>query len=183
MARLEELAQAEGSSGSAPCVGLVVPSVWLPAGERDGELPGLVVVTDHVNLTLRGPLTGRWPGARPRTFPRMTGVYQPDVAAEALGGVGSLQAPGAYTPQAGRPPASAQREPESGRTEPKPAVYSRLVVAGVEDASRLSAFEREQVRVAGLLCASSYLVVPVIIAAYYQLTVAAVCVPSTASEG
>jgi hypothetical protein len=30
-----------------------------------------------VNLTLRGPLTGRWPAGVPRSFPCMTGIYQP----------------------------------------------------------------------------------------------------------
>jgi len=32
-----------------------------------------------VNLVLRGPLTGRWPAGVPRSFPCMTGIYQPAI--------------------------------------------------------------------------------------------------------
>ncbi len=34
-------------------------------------------VCDHVNLELRGPLTGRWPAGVPRAFPQVAGIYQP----------------------------------------------------------------------------------------------------------
>ncbi len=47
--------------------------------------PGLVAVEDHVNLELRGPLTGPWPAAVPRGFPSMTGRYQPSVVRSAAG--------------------------------------------------------------------------------------------------
>ena len=36
-----------------------------------------LAVADHVNLELRGPLTGRWPAGLPRGFPPLTGIYQP----------------------------------------------------------------------------------------------------------
>jgi hypothetical protein len=69
------------------CVGLVVPvlrgvtggRVWSAAGSggvRDAP-PALLAVADHVNLELRGPLTGRWPAGVPRGFPPLAGVYQP----------------------------------------------------------------------------------------------------------
>jgi hypothetical protein len=73
------------------CVGLVVPVAWQatgsgapggapPAGEPGAAAaPGLVAVADHVNLELRGPLTGRWPAGVPRSFPPLAGVYQPAV--------------------------------------------------------------------------------------------------------
>lgn len=76
------------------CVGLVVPlrvsaaTGPSPAGPRaaTGESPpDLVVVEDHVNLELRGPLTGPWPAGTPRTFPSMTGRYQPSVVRSAAG--------------------------------------------------------------------------------------------------
>ncbi|MCX6373292.1 MAG: hypothetical protein NTX16_09480 [Actinobacteria bacterium] len=84
------------------CVGLVVPVVWrgdagagdapcggsaAPARPAPVALPAstLLAVSDHVNLELRGPLTGRWPAGVPRAFPPLTGIYQPaDV--RALGG-------------------------------------------------------------------------------------------------
>jgi hypothetical protein len=59
------------------CVGLVVPlreSPADPAGRRDRRL---LPVADHVNLELRGPLTGRWPAGVPRDFPQLAGIYQP----------------------------------------------------------------------------------------------------------
>ncbi len=59
-------------------VGLVVPGYW-----RGDE--AALVVRDHVNLELRGPLTGRWPAGVPRSFPCMTGIYQPAVARAAAG--------------------------------------------------------------------------------------------------
>jgi hypothetical protein len=62
-------------------VGLVIP-VAVQRGTIVGSslplAPGaLLAIADHVNLELRGPLTGRWPAGMPRTFPPLTGVYQP----------------------------------------------------------------------------------------------------------
>lgn len=53
--------------------GLVVPARWLGSPPA----PIAFTVADHVNLELRGPLAGAWPAAVPRTFPCMTGIYQP----------------------------------------------------------------------------------------------------------
>jgi hypothetical protein len=58
------------------------------AAERRGSgesLSALVAVEDHVNLELRGPLTGPWPAGVPRSFPSMTGRYQPAVVRSAAG--------------------------------------------------------------------------------------------------
>lgn len=57
----------------SPVIGLVVPVVWVKPGPR----PALATIADHVNLGLRGPLTGRWPVGLPRSFPTLTGIYQP----------------------------------------------------------------------------------------------------------
>ncbi len=72
------------------CVGLVVPARRVTrsaaAGARGpSEAPApsppdaLLPVADHVNLELRGPLTGRWPAGVPRDFPQVAGIYQPAV--------------------------------------------------------------------------------------------------------
>jgi hypothetical protein len=65
-------------------VGLVVPVFWRGEAASGGSaapgrpVPGMVLaVADHVNLELRGPLTGRWPAGVPRDFPPLTGIYQP----------------------------------------------------------------------------------------------------------
>jgi purine nucleoside phosphorylase len=62
----------------------VVPVVWqgnAAAGATAAPLklaPGtLLAVADHVNLELRGPLSGRWPADLPRSFPPLAGIYQP----------------------------------------------------------------------------------------------------------
>ena len=81
-------AAASGHPGEAArpgrVVGLVVPVVWCGAAASGGSSasavlpPGtLIAVADHVNLGLRSPLTGRWPAAVPRSFPPLTGIYQP----------------------------------------------------------------------------------------------------------
>jgi hypothetical protein len=63
-----------GAAGGSPrSIGLVVPVVWV----RPGPRPALATIGDHVNLGLRGPLTGCWPAGLPRSFPSLTGVYQP----------------------------------------------------------------------------------------------------------
>lgn len=67
-----------GEAERGDAVGLIVPALW------HGEA-GFVVVRDHVNLALRGPLTGRWPAGVPRSFPCMTGIYQPALARAAAG--------------------------------------------------------------------------------------------------
>jgi hypothetical protein len=61
-----------------------------------------------------------------------------------------------------------------------PAVYSRLAVAGVADARRLSVWEQRQARAAGLTAAADCLVAPVVIATFFGLMVAAVGVPVVA---
>jgi hypothetical protein len=59
-------------------------------GERgDDAAPArgerMLAIEDHVNLELRGPLTGPWPADVPRSFPSMTGRYQPAVVRSAGG--------------------------------------------------------------------------------------------------
>ena len=51
--------------GRRPRLGLLVPVVWIGSGPA----PGLVVVRDHVDLSLRGPLTGRRPDGGPQVVP------------------------------------------------------------------------------------------------------------------
>jgi len=86
-----------GAQPAGACVGLVVPVVLLDAaGDGAGSAgpdagPGtldasaLFAVADHVNLVLRGPLSGPWPAGVPRTFPPVAGIYQPAVV-RAFGG-------------------------------------------------------------------------------------------------
>jgi len=73
-----------GEQPEGSCVGLVVPVVWRgDAASGDSAAPvslspgTLLAVADHMNLELRGPLSGRWPAAAPRRFPPLTGIYQP----------------------------------------------------------------------------------------------------------
>jgi hypothetical protein len=68
--RLFDVLAAAAAAGRR--VGLLVPAVWL-SGE---PVPDLFSVADHVNLRLHGALTGRWPGAAPRSFPDLTNVYR-----------------------------------------------------------------------------------------------------------
>lgn len=140
-----------GAQPPGACVGLVVPAVLLAApGDRSAPGPGtrdaceLLAVADHVNLELRGPLSGAWPAGVPRSFPSMTGIYQPAVV-RAFGGA---------------------------------RVYSSgVVVAGVADAGRLTSFEAGVVRGEGICVGSDTLVPVAIVAAYYDLTLAACVVP------
>lgn len=67
------------------CIGIVVPIVLAGAGAPAAARGGLAAVVDHVNLTLRSPLSGRWPGGTDRVFPPLTGIYQP-VVVRARGG-------------------------------------------------------------------------------------------------
>jgi purine nucleoside phosphorylase len=63
--------------GPGDVVGLVVGGLrWRPSAAP--AVP-VLAVADHVNLGLRGPLTGRWPAGVPRSFPCVTGIYQPAV--------------------------------------------------------------------------------------------------------
>jgi hypothetical protein len=74
-----------GEQPAGSCVGLVVPGVWRGDAAASFAAPvrlpkgTLLAVADHVNLELRGPLSGRWPAAVPRAFPALTGIYQPAV--------------------------------------------------------------------------------------------------------
>jgi hypothetical protein len=74
-----------GEQPAGSCVGLVVPVVWRGDAAVGFAAPvrlptrTLLAVADHVNLELRGPLSGRWPVAVPRAFPALTGIYQPAV--------------------------------------------------------------------------------------------------------
>lgn len=69
-----------GRPASRPSSGAPQPSVTAPA-----RVVELVAVDDHVNLELRGPLTGPWPAGVPRVFPSMSGRYQPAVVRSAGG--------------------------------------------------------------------------------------------------
>jgi len=77
-----------GARPAGSRIGLVVPVVWRGAAAAGDGAGGsaaparpapdtLFAVADHVNLELRGPLTGRWPAGLPRSFPPLTGIYQP----------------------------------------------------------------------------------------------------------
>jgi len=81
---------------SSPAGPEVAPTATAGAAERHASVaverrasgesaPGLVAVEDHVNLELRGPLTGPWPAGAPRRFPSMTGRYQPAVVRSTAG--------------------------------------------------------------------------------------------------
>jgi len=81
-----------GAQPPGACVGLVVPVVRPGAADAGPgtapDAPGasaLLAVADHVNLELRGPLSGFWPAGVPRTFPPVAGIYQPAVV-RAVGG-------------------------------------------------------------------------------------------------
>ena len=72
-----------GEQQTGSRVGLVVPVAWrgavpgrLPASDRPSPRL-LLAIADHLNLELRGPLTGRWPAGVPRSFPPLSGIYQP----------------------------------------------------------------------------------------------------------
>jgi hypothetical protein len=71
-----------GAAAPPPLVGLAVPVVWTVPGPA----PDLVLIADHVNLTLRGPLSGRRPPSGSPVFPSMTGIYQPSQLRRAVAG-------------------------------------------------------------------------------------------------
>lgn len=75
-------AAAGAPPGRRPRLGLLVPIVWVGSGPA----PGLVAVRDHVDLRLRGPLTGRRPDGGPQVFPSLAGIYQPAPTVRRPGG-------------------------------------------------------------------------------------------------
>jgi hypothetical protein len=70
------------SAAPPPAVGLVVPIVWTASDPA----PEVVLITDHVNLTLRGPLSGRRPPSGPPTFPSLSAIYQPALLRQLVAG-------------------------------------------------------------------------------------------------
>jgi len=80
---------APGTSAAAATLGMsggaAAPGTSGAVARSSQVAPVLVPVRDHVNLVLRGPLTGRWPAGVPRSFPCMTGIYQPAAARAAAG--------------------------------------------------------------------------------------------------
>ncbi len=125
-------------------LGLVVPMRWLAAEPA----PDLVIVADHVNARLRGPLTGRRPVSGPHSrgpqpFPSMTGIYQPETIRRSVG----------------------RR------------VYSVVAVAGVARVGELSPFERRAIAAAGCPAACDCLIDAAVVAALHGFKVAACGVP------
>jgi hypothetical protein len=108
-------------------------------GQAGPPMPSVFAVADHANLELRGPLTGAWPAGVKRSFPCMTGIYQP----------------------------AHVRLPKG------PAVYSAVTVAGVNQLRSLTSFEREAVASGGFAAAADCLVPLAIVAAHYEIPVAA----------
>ncbi len=130
--------------GAPRTLGLVVPMRWLAAEPA----PDLVIVADHVNARLRGPLTGRRPASGPRSrgpqpFPSMTGLYQPETIRRSVG----------------------RR------------VYSVVAVAGVARVGELSPFERRAIAAAGCPAACDCLIDAAVVAALHGFKVAACGVP------
>ncbi len=67
---------------SGCCIALVTSVVWCGSADGCGLAPSagaLFAVTDHLNLELAGPLSGRWPSEVARVFPPTAGIYQPEV--------------------------------------------------------------------------------------------------------
>jgi hypothetical protein len=123
-----------------------VPMRWVSAAPA----PEVVIVGDHLNTRLRGPLTGRRPtdaphGLGPQPFPSLTGIYQPETIRRAVG----------------------RR------------VYSVVAVAGVAKAADLTPFERRAVAAAGCAAVCDCLVDVAVIAALYGFKVAACGVPGS----
>lgn len=58
-----------------------------------GVAPGLVAVSDHVNLTWRSPLTGPNDDAAGPRFPSMTGIYAPETVVDRLAAKGIIVVP------------------------------------------------------------------------------------------
>jgi hypothetical protein len=169
------------SARGVPALGLVTPVVWytslgLDRGGGQAEattappahpLPRALLVSDHVNLVPWGPLAGRWPAGRARSFPSVTGLYhRPNgepFASDARWGTES----------------AAALSTAASRLSSGGPIYS-LAVAGVGDADRLTPFERRQMWWCGLRAASATLVPPAIVAAYYGFAVVAIGAPRLA---
>ena len=127
-----------------PTLGLLVPVRWL----SDEPAPELVIVADHLNARLRGPLTGRRPRSGPHSrgpqpFPSVSGLYQPETIRRSVG----------------------RR------------VYSVVAVAGVARVGELSPFERRAIAAAGCPAACDCLVDAAVVAALHGFRVAACGVP------
>ncbi len=144
----EELAGADSAAAAPPArtVGLLVPVRWV----SEAPAPELVIVADHVNTRLRGPLTGRRPTSGPHSggsqpFPSLTGIYQPETIRCAVG----------------------RR------------VYSIVAVAGVAAAAALTPFERRAVAATGCAAVCDCLVDVAVVAALYGFKVAACGVPGS----
>lgn len=134
------------TSPPAGAVALLVPVRWV----AETPAPELVLVADHVNTRLRGPLTGRRPtsgphAGGPQPFPSLTGLYQPETIRRAVG----------------------RR------------VYSVVAVAGVSTAAELTPFERRAVGASGCAAVCDCLVDVAVIAALYGFKLAACGVPGS----
>jgi hypothetical protein len=162
----------DGLTAERAVLGLVVPVVWYGSAPA----PDVVLVADHLNMAGRGPLTGRWPARRARTFPSMTGLYRPSLLAGLLAAVSS-RGPGEAPCEDRQVPGRHQHQPPGGRPDAGGPIYFALAVAGVADADRLTPFESRQMHRCGLVAAAGLLVAPVVIAAYHGLAVAAAGVP------
>jgi len=135
---------ARPAPGAPPTLGLVVPMRWLSAEPA----PDLIIVADHVNARLAGPLTGRRPASGPygrgsQPFPSMSGLYQPETIRRSVG----------------------RR------------VYSVVAVAGVARVGELSPFERRAIAATGCPAACDCLVDAAVVAALHGFKVAACGVP------
>ena len=87
-----------GAAAPPPTVGLVLPMIWTGSAPT----PEVVLITDHVNLTLRGPLSGRRPPSGPPTFPSLSAIYQPALTRRLLAGRVYSEAAVAGVADAGR---------------------------------------------------------------------------------
>ncbi|MBN1631868.1 MAG: hypothetical protein JW990_19090 [Thermoleophilia bacterium] len=79
-----EVALSRAALRAHPCEEAVVGYVCL------GVAPGLVAVSDHVNLTWRSPLTGPNDDAIGPRFPSMTGIYAPETVVDRLAAKGII---------------------------------------------------------------------------------------------
>jgi len=177
-----------GDADRRPTLTLVLPMRWLAGG----PVPDLVWVADHVNLELRGPLTGRWPVSGPRSFPAMHDLYRAPTDLTDSGALASAMATGSLGSSPGAPPpivpVAPQRRTGGERQLPPPGVagearvYSQVTVAGVANVARPTPFERHELRANGFVAACDCLVPATIIAAYYGLAVIAFGVPRPADR-
>ena len=94
----EEAGAGGGAVAPPPAVGLVLPMIWTGSAPA----PEVVLITDHVNLTLRGPLSGRRPPSGPPTFPSLSAIYQPALLRQLVAGRVYSEAAVAGVADAGR---------------------------------------------------------------------------------